>query len=69
MKLSPMVTRRVASESISISTAIGTRRPYSIQDSTPSKIGWLVWDRLQPVSYSNYTNAEIPVIFSPMISL
>ena len=52
-----------------MSMVLRALRLYSIQDSTSGKIGWLERDRLQPVSYSNYTNAEMPVIFSPMISL
>jgi len=67
-----MVARHVvpvAAESVSISMASRKLRFYSIQDSTSGKISWLEWDRLQPVSCSNYMNAEIPVIFSPMISL
>ena len=42
---------------------------YSIQDSATRMIGRLEWDRLQPVFFLHHTKAEIPVIFSPMISL
>jgi hypothetical protein len=57
-------------------------RPYSIQDSTHDKIGWLRFSLVErcgfqkicgggacPARAGTHTNAEIPVIFSPMISL
>src|SRR4029077_20469887 len=42
---------------------------YSIQDSARHKMAWLDWDRLQPVSSSIHRNADMPVIFSPIIRL